>query len=63
MQSWKDELNPVEMQQVSSYIKSIKGTAIGMGKDPQGEIYKEENKTESSVDNTNTVAPEVALAK
>ncbi len=41
MQAWKDELNPIEMQQVSSFIKSIAGTAVGLGKAPQGEIFEE----------------------
>jgi cytochrome c oxidase cbb3-type subunit 3 len=63
MQSWKDELNPVEMQQVSSYIKSIKGTAIGIGKEPQGEIYKEESTNDASTDSTSLESPEVALAE
>ncbi|MDB4089302.1 c-type cytochrome [Flavobacteriales bacterium] len=52
MQAWKDELNPVEMQQVSSYIKSIRGNAIGIGKDPQGELYNEENSTDTAIDST-----------
>lgn len=41
MQAWKDELNPVQIQQVTSYIKSIKGTVEG-GKEPQGDLYVEE---------------------
>lgn len=61
MQSWKDELNPVEMQQVASYIKSIKGTAIGIGKEPQGELYQEEATTVA--DSTAAEAPEVAMAE
>jgi len=44
MQSWKKSLSAVQMQQVSSYIKSIKGKAAGMetAKEPQGEIFVEE---------------------
>lgn len=58
MQSWKDELNPVEMQQVSSYIKSIKGNAVGKGKEPQGELYKEEAEgaETAEVADSNTIA-------
>ncbi len=64
MQSWKDELNPVEMQQVSSYIKSIKGAAIGIGKEPQGEIYsEEETETPAAIDSTATEASEVAMVQ
>ena len=52
MQSWKDELNPVEMQQVASFIKSIKGTAIGIGQEPQGELYEESEITTAVSDST-----------
>lgn len=52
MQAWKDELNPIEMQQVSSYIKSIAGTAVGMGKAPQGEIYEEGTNEQTPSDST-----------
>jgi cytochrome c oxidase cbb3-type subunit III len=36
MQSWSDQLNPVEMQQVSSYLLQFKYTP---GKEPEGEEY------------------------
>lgn len=62
MQAWNDELNPVEMQQVASYIKSIKGTAIGIGKDPEGEIYIEKS-TDAESDSTTVIGPEVALTE
>ncbi len=42
MISWEKQLNPVKMQQVSSYIISLKGTKPAVPKAPQGEIYKEE---------------------
>ena len=54
MQAWKDELNPIEMQQVSSYIKSIAGTAMGMGKAPQGEIYEEGSTIETPSDSASS---------
>lgn len=41
MKSWKDELNPVQIQQVSSYIKSLEGTNPANAKEPQGELYQE----------------------
>ena len=40
MQSWKGELNPEQMQAVSSYIFSIQGTEPANAKEPQGELYK-----------------------
>lgn len=42
MKSWKDELNPIEMQQVASFIKSLKGTNPFNPKEPEGELYIEE---------------------
>ena len=56
MQSWKDELNPVQMQQVSSFIKSIRGT-VAEGKEAQGDLYKEEDSsTEEAIVTDSTVA-------
>lgn len=42
MKSWKDDLTPRQMAQVSSYIKSLRGTKPANPKEPQGELYKEE---------------------
>lgn len=39
MKSWKDELNPVQMQQVSSYIMTLRGTNPPNPKEPQGDYY------------------------
>lgn len=39
MKSWKDELNPVQMQQVSSYILTLRGTNPPNGKAPEGDYY------------------------
>jgi cytochrome c oxidase cbb3-type subunit 3 len=50
MISWEKQLNPLKMQQVSSYIVSLKGTKPAVPKAPQGEIYKEETaKADSTV--------------
>jgi len=40
MKSWKDELNPVEMQQVSSYIMSLADSKPENAKEPQGDLYE-----------------------
>jgi len=56
MRSWKDDLSPVQIAQVASYIKSIHGTNPPNAKAQQGELYKEDannNKTDSA---TNKVA-------
>lgn len=42
MKSWKDELNPVQMQQVASFIKSLQGTTPPNPKEPEGELFEEE---------------------
>jgi cytochrome c oxidase cbb3-type subunit 3 len=47
MRSWKDELSPIQIAQVASYIKSTHGTNPPNAKAKQGELYQEE--TSSSV--------------
>lgn len=39
MVPWEDQLSPVEIQNVSSYILTLGGTSPANPKDPQGEIY------------------------
>ena len=39
MIAWQNVLNPKSIQQVSSYLISLKGTAPANGKAPEGEIY------------------------
>ncbi len=41
MRSWKDDLSPVQMAQVTSYIKSLKGTKPANPKEPQGSLFQE----------------------
>jgi cytochrome c oxidase cbb3-type subunit 3 len=41
MISWKSQLNPKQMQEVGSYIKSLYGTNPPNAKPPQGEKYVE----------------------
>lgn len=45
MRSWKDDLSPMQIAQVTSYIKSLQGTTPANGKEPQGELYKEDTVT------------------
>lgn len=42
MRSWKDDLSPKQIAQVSSYVKSLRGTKPASPREPQGELYKEE---------------------
>ena len=41
MVSWEAQLNPTKIQQVSSFIISLKGTNPENGKEPQGDLYEE----------------------
>lgn len=41
MKSWKDDLSPVQMAQLASYVKSLKGTKPANAKEPQGDLYNE----------------------
>lgn len=50
MKSWKDELNPVQMQQVSSYIKTLQGTNPPNQKEPQGDKYELEDVPENGTE-------------
>jgi cytochrome c oxidase cbb3-type subunit 3 len=57
MRSWKDDLSPVQIAQVTSYIKSIHGTNPSNAKAQQGELYKEDNNSNNKTDSlTNKVA-------
>ncbi len=41
MKSWKEDLSPIQIAQVSSFIKSLSGTNPPNGKAPQGDLYSE----------------------
>lgn len=41
MKSWKDDYSPVQIAQLASYIKSLKGTNPANPKEKQGELYQE----------------------
>ena len=51
MRSWKDDLSPMQIAQVASYIKSIHGSNPPNGKPKQGDLYQEEGSTTDSVSN------------
>ena len=48
MKSWKDDLSPKEIQEVASFIKSIKGTHPATPKAPQGELYLDAVSTDTT---------------
>jgi cytochrome c oxidase cbb3-type subunit 3 len=41
MKSWKEDLSPMQIAQVASYVKSLAGSNPPNGKAPQGDIYTE----------------------
>jgi cytochrome c oxidase cbb3-type subunit III len=41
MKGWKEDLSPVQIAQVTSFIRSLKGTSPAKPKEKQGEIYIE----------------------
>lgn len=41
MKSWKDDFSAAQLAQLTSYIKSLKGTKPATAKEPQGELYQE----------------------
>jgi len=48
MRSWKDELSPVQIAQVASYIKSTHGSNPPNAKPQQGELYQEQSNSNNT---------------
>jgi len=42
MKAWQEDFSPVQIAQISSYIKSLQGSNPPNGKEKQGELYKDE---------------------
>lgn len=68
MKSWKEDLSPMQIAQISSYIKSIQGTNPPNAKAPQGEVYVEagapvSDSTAVTPDSLGVVAPVDSLKK
>ena len=45
MKSWKVDLSPMQIAQITSFIKTLKGTNPSNPKEAQGEIYTEDTNT------------------
>lgn len=52
MKSWKDDFSPVQIAELASYIKSLHGTKPAGGKEPQGELFKEEGQASAGATKT-----------
>jgi cytochrome c oxidase cbb3-type subunit 3 len=64
MKSWKDDFSPKQIEQIASYIKSLKDTHPANPKAPQGVIYKEEESERPAPGPDSTSKPvEVADAR
>lgn len=61
MIAWEAQMQPLEMQQVSSFIMSLKGTNPANAKAPQGDLYKEEA-SPAATDSTASNADSSAVA-
>ncbi|HKK39278.1 MAG TPA: cbb3-type cytochrome c oxidase N-terminal domain-containing protein [Cryomorphaceae bacterium] len=57
MISWESQLRPIEMAQVSSYIKTLEGTTPAAPKDPQGELWVAPDETVAPADSTGLDSP------
>lgn len=54
MKSWKDDFSPVQIAQLASYVKSLDGTNVPGGKEPQGTVYTEAAATAPATDSVKT---------
>jgi cytochrome c oxidase cbb3-type subunit 3 len=63
MVSWQAQLNPTQIQQVSSYIKSLKGTNPENAKEPQGDLWEETATSEPTEESTEPTTDEETPAE
>ncbi len=47
MKSWKEDFSPVQIAQIASFIRTLKGTNPAGAKAPQGDLFTEEKNTVS----------------
>ena len=62
MRSWKDELSPVKIAQVSSFIKSLRGSNPPNGKPKEGELFIEAG-SKTTGDSTAKLSADSSSAK
>jgi cytochrome c oxidase cbb3-type subunit III len=54
MRSWKEDLSPAQLSQLTSFIKSLRGSKPANGKEKQGELYEDHAASNTdSADNSN----------
>lgn len=62
MQAWQSTYSPIQIQELASYIKTLRGTNPPNGKAPQGDLYKEELAAKDST-GAKAVKDSVAVVK
>ncbi|GCD80338.1 cbb3-type cytochrome c oxidase N-terminal domain-containing protein [Schleiferia thermophila] len=60
MLAWKDMLSPAQMQDVASYVKSLKGTTPANPKEPQGTLYVEDENLEKETSENTTESEQLS---
>lgn len=60
MRSWKDDFSPIQIAQLASYVKSLKGTNPPNAKEPQGEFYEENQAAGATSVTDSTASPSSA---
>ena len=63
MQAWASNYSPVQLQQLASYVKSLKGTKPANPKASQGELYKELSTIADSTSKTSVVKKDSVSTK
>ncbi len=68
MKSWKEDLSPMQIAQVTSFILSLKGTNPPNAKAPQGDLYSEQGTVTNDTtmvksDSLNLVSPADTIKK
>ncbi|HEY1037874.1 MAG TPA: cbb3-type cytochrome c oxidase N-terminal domain-containing protein [Bacteroidia bacterium] len=61
MKSWKEDLSPVQIAQVSSFIKTLSGSNPSGAKAPQGDLYTE--KDTIATDSISSITDSLKIAK
>ncbi len=56
MKSWQEDYSPVQMAQLSSYVKSLTGTKPAKAKEPQGDLFSDSTNNVAKKDTTTLVS-------
>ncbi|GEO12171.1 cbb3-type cytochrome c oxidase N-terminal domain-containing protein [Segetibacter aerophilus] len=59
MKAWKNDFSPIQLAQIASYIKSLQGTKPAGAKEPQGDLFTEDQK--STTDTTKTAEQKLVV--